>query len=184
MVLGEISPTDSADRRGRYRDAHFSTVIEAVVVRVWIQHIDEAITVAVRSKVWLFTIDYSVVVGILVARVGAKREFFSIGQAIAIGINQNIISSIIRIGFTGIDLTVVIHVFSAITNAAAISIWINHRRLGRWVGVWHKEALRWVGAVGRGTHRCRDPGFGAIKDAVVVRVWVEHIDRAVAVVVG
>ena len=172
-VWHEVANTDVGARRGRCNPA-FSPIEDAVVVRVWIERVDQPIHVGVDVPHRLRAIEHTVVVRVGVQRVRPGEHLVGVADPVAVGV---VITRVVRVGLTGVDATVAVRVFDAVRHAAGVGVRSKCGSARRRIGVRDEVAHADVGICKRGCH----PDFGAVEDAVVVRVGIERVDQPVHV---
>src|SRR6185436_8534485 len=108
--------------------ALFGAVGEAVVVRVRIPDVDQAVAVGVVGGVGFVAVFDAVIIGVGVFRVAADRLFLAVGQAVVVVVFQVTVVGAVarrRVGLAGVFGAVVIQVLGAVCGAPVIAVGVE-----------------------------------------------------------
>ena len=167
IVITYIGTGNCAARWDWIGHASFGAVEDAVVVRVWIEHVDRAVAVTIGCEVRFLAISNAIVVGVTIARIRSQERFERISQAVTIGVDHAGVVSTVPAGRQGLGtiwLTVKIAIFAAVDHRAVIAVliqWIGFGNTG--IRVRHKHAVSWIRAIRRRAGWRRNAQFGAVK---------------------
>ena len=161
--------------------AALGAVEQAVAVAVRVEHVDDAVAVRVQVAVVLVAVEHAVVVAVGVVGIRADQLLLVIAQAVAVAVarRRDVVGGVVGIDLAGVDATVLVGVLGAVGHPASVRV--GHELMGRGavIGVGHEVARAHVG-VGMALGLGHAP-LGAVGQAVVVAVGIEHVDQAVAV---
>ena len=162
-------------------ETQLGAVPHAVVVTVGIEHIDETIAIRVGRKVRLGPVWHTIVVAVLVVGITAQGGFQTIAKTIAIAVdNARVVGRVIGIALARVHHTVEIRILRTIADAALIGVRLQRTGNGgtivtiRGACLGRRSGVRIVAQMAR---------LGAVEEAVVITVGVEHVDEAVAVAI-
>ena len=160
--------------------AGLGAVIEAVVVAVDVEHVDQVIAIGVVAWVGLVAIEDAVVIGVGVVQIRAEETLEFVAQAVVVAVLAAcVILLVVGIDVAGVHFAVEVGVLRAVGDAAVIGVRVE--RIGHGGRV-HVGAAVMLTGIGR-RMAAVETQFSTVVEPVVVAVRIERVDQAVSVTI-